>query len=266
MPARQTAPAGAPCWVDLMTSDTKRSRDFYGELFGWMAEEPAAEFGGYMNFTKNGVRVAGCMPVQPGSDEADVWSVYLATDDAAKTLEAAAAHGGQIIVPAMPVGDLGTMAVINDAGGANVGIWQPGRHQGFGLIAEPGAPGWFEVHTRDYEPTIRFYREVFGWDTYVASDTPEFRYTTLGQDAQAQAGIMDASGFLATGEPAHWSVYFGAEDTDAALAKVTSLGGSIVRPAEDTPFGRLAEAADPAGAQFKLVGPNPAMPARPSSP
>jgi hypothetical protein len=33
-------------------------------------------------------------------------------------------------------------------------------------------------------------------------------------------------------------------------------------PAEDTPYGRLAEAADPTGAHFKLVAPNEAMPAR----
>ena len=49
MPARESAPVGAPCWIDLMTSDTQRSREFYGELFGWDAEEPNAEFGGYRN-------------------------------------------------------------------------------------------------------------------------------------------------------------------------------------------------------------------------
>jgi predicted enzyme related to lactoylglutathione lyase len=248
-----------------MTSDADRSRAFYGELFGWTAQEPNAEFGGYFNFTKDGVLVAGCMPHMPGPDEPDVWSVYLASDDVAKTREAAAASGGQVIMPAMAVGDLGSMAVITDAGGASVGVWQPGSHKGFGLIAEPGAPGWFEVHTREYGATVKFYRDVFGWDTHVASDTPEFRYTTLGRDEAAQAGIMDASGFLPEGEPAHWSVYFGAEDADAALAKVTSLGGSVVRPAEDTLYGRLAEAADPTGARFKLVGPNAAMPARPSA-
>jgi predicted enzyme related to lactoylglutathione lyase len=56
--------------------------------------------------------------------------------------------------------------------------------------------------------------------------------------------------------PARWSVYFGVEDTDAALARIEELGGSIVSPAMDTPYGRLATAADPTGAQFKLVAPN----------
>jgi predicted enzyme related to lactoylglutathione lyase len=70
MPARENAPAGAPCWVDLTTSDTGRSREFYTRLFGWTAEEPAEEFGGYFSFRKDGVRVAGCMARQPGAGDA----------------------------------------------------------------------------------------------------------------------------------------------------------------------------------------------------
>jgi hypothetical protein len=85
------------------------------------------------------------------------------------------------------------------------------------------------------------------------SDTPEFRYTTLGEGDDALAGIMDGSQFLPEGAPAAWSIYFGVEDVDAALERVVELGGSVVRPAEDTPYGRLAQAADPTGTLFKLV-------------
>ena len=253
MPTREIAPIGAPCWVDLMTSDTERSRAFYSELFGWTAEEPAEEFGGYFNFAKDGIRVAGCMSSQPDSPVTDIWSVYLATDDARKTIETAIAAGGQVAVPAMDVGDLGTMAVVVDDGGAAIGMWQPRSFQGFGVLGEPATPAWFELHTRDYQKAVTFYREVFRWDTHVVGDTPEFSYTTLGEGDASQAGIMDASGFLPEDVPAHWSVYFGAEDTDAALGRIVELGGSIVMPAEDTPYGRLATAADPNGTQFKLV-------------
>jgi len=64
---------------------------------------------------------------------------------------------------------------------------------------------------------------------------------------------MDATAFLPDDVPAHWSVYFGVDDADAALAKIVALGGAVIRPAEDTPYGRLAQAADPTGAHFKLV-------------
>jgi hypothetical protein len=35
MPRRDSAPIGAPCRVDLLTSDPDRSGAFSGELFGW---------------------------------------------------------------------------------------------------------------------------------------------------------------------------------------------------------------------------------------
>jgi predicted enzyme related to lactoylglutathione lyase len=245
-----------------MTSDTDRSREFYCELFGWAAEEPTEEFGGYFNFTKDGVRIAGCIASEVGAGAPDIWSVYLATDDAGKTVEAAAANGGQIHVQAMAVADLGAMAVVGDPGGATIGIWQPGQHKGFGIFGEAGTPSWFELHTRDYESAVAFYRNVFRWDTHVVSDTAELRYTTLAHDDVWLAGIADATAFLPEGVPAHWSVYFGVEDADAALARIGDLGGSTLRPAEDTPYGRLATAVDPTGAQFKLVAPNDAMPER----
>jgi predicted enzyme related to lactoylglutathione lyase len=249
-----------------MTSDVERSRAFYCRLFGWTAEEPNPEFGGYFNFAKDGARVAGCMSSQPDTGMPDVWSVYLAVDDAAKTLEAAVAAGGRVIVPAMVVGEFGTMAVVTDPGGAAIGIWQPGTHPGFTVLGEAGAPSWFELHTRDYSSAVDFYRGVFGWGTHVVSDTPEFRYTTLkdpaGDDEAWLAGIMDAAVSLPEGVPAHWAVYFGVDDTDAALATAVELGGAILEPAQDTPYGRLASAADPTGARFRLVAPNEAMPAR----
>jgi uncharacterized protein len=261
MPSRENAPVGAPCWVDLMSSDTERSRAFYTQLFGWVAEAPNEEFGGYANFTLGGVRVAGCMSQQPGSVIPDAWSVYLATDDSARTLTDAVSHGGQVHVPAMVVGDLGTMAYVGDPGGASVGLWQPGLHRGFGVLAETGAPSWFELHTRDYDAAVDFYRAVFRWTTKTESDSPEFRYTMAVDGENGLAGIMDASAFLPDGVPAHWSVYFGVADTDAALATIVELGGSVVMAAEDTPYGRLATAADSTGAMFKLVAPNEAMPA-----
>ena len=202
MPARDTAPAGAPCWVDLLTSDAGRSRDFYGQLFGWTSTEPQEQFGGYFNFSKDGVLVAGGMPRQAGMEAPETWSVYLATDDAQKTLEAATAHGGQILLPAMAVADLGTMGMVADAGGAAIGLWQPGLHKGFGVFGEAGTPAWFELFTRDYQATIAFYRDVFGWDTQTVGDTPEFRYTIMQHGPDQLAGIMDASAFLPEGAPA----------------------------------------------------------------
>jgi uncharacterized protein len=252
MPKRDTAPIGAPCWIQLTTSDVARSREFYSRLLGWVAEEPVEEFGGYFTFTLDGVPVAGGMAAQPGDPAPDVWSVYLATDDAAKTVETAASHGGQVVVPPMAVGDLGTMAVVVDPSGAAVGAWQPDTFQGTGVLGDPGAPGWFELHARGYAEAVAFYRDVFRWEPRTMSDTDDFRYTTLGEGDGMMAGIMDAAGHLPAGVPSHWVVYFSVDDTDVAVARAVELGASVVEPAEDTPYGRLAALADPNGAPFRL--------------
>ncbi len=253
MPVRESAPLGAPCWVDLFTSNTDRAQDFYGQVFGWTAENAGPEYGGYINFSRDGRLVAGCMNNDGTSGTPDAWSVYLATDDAKATVEAAVDNGGGVIVPATGILELGTMAVLTDPGQAAIGIWQPGLHKGFSVLGEPGTPNWFEVYTRDYDAAVKFYRDVFHWDTHIMSATPEFRYTTLGEGATALAGVMDATGFLPEGIPSHWEIYFGVEDTDAALTKVTKLGGSVIMGAEDSSFGRLAQVADPTGAVFKIV-------------
>jgi uncharacterized protein len=254
MTKRETAPAGAPCWTDLWTSDVEGSRRFYSELFGWQAEEPSPEFGGYFIFTRQGVPVAGGMGDMGDMPADNSWKVYLATDDMAKTVEKAEAAGAQIIFPTMAVADLGIQSVLVDTTGAGLGAWQAGTFPGFTVLDEHGAPGWFELLTREYAGAVAFYREVFGWDTSPVGESDEFRYTVM-RDPRGDgelAGIMDASGFLPEGTASHWSVYWDVDDVDAAVARVKALGGSVVADAQDTPYGRLAGVTDPAGAEFKL--------------
>ncbi len=124
----------------------------------------------------------------------DMWSTYLRSEDAAATVKAATEHGGQVYMGPMDVPEQGRMAMIADATGASIGVWQPAEMKGYELAAEPGAAAWHELHTKDYATAVKFYQDVFGWDTEVMSDTPEFRYTTLGAGDAAKAGIMDAFG------------------------------------------------------------------------
>jgi hypothetical protein len=66
------------------------------------------------------------------------------------------------------------------------------------------------------------------------------------------AGIMDAAAFIPAGVAAPWAIYWEVDDAAGSVAAVRDLGGSVVADVEDTPYGRLATVADPAGALFKL--------------
>lgn len=244
-----TLTVGAPCWIDLYSSDTDKATAFYGDLFGWTAQPPEEGFGGYFIYTKDGKAVAGCMHNDGSMGYPDAWGVHLMTDDVRRTATATPEHGGSVETGPMDVAENGSSAMIKDPGGAIVGAWQPNRQQGFELTGEAGAPAWFELHTGAYDKAVSFYREVFGWDAHVMSDTDELRYTTLGEGQDALAGIMDDAG-----EPSGWNVYFEVADVDATLTRATELGGKVLTPAEDTPYGRLATAADPTGTVFRLLG------------
>jgi hypothetical protein len=50
-------------------------------------------------------------------------------------------------------------------------------------------------------------------------------------------------------------MYFAVTDTDAAVAKVAELGGRVVRPPSDTPYGRIGVVTDSDGAVFSVITP-----------
>ena len=131
----------------------------------------------------------------------DMWTTYLATDDVERTAADAKAKGGQVHMEPMQVAENGSFAMIGDPGGAGIGAWQADQVTGFEIWNEPGAPRWFELHTRDYDASVGFYRDVFGWNTHTFSDEPDFRYTTLRAGEDDLAGIMDASQYLPEGAP-----------------------------------------------------------------
>ena len=253
MPKPDVRPAGAPCWIELFSSDPAASEQFYGSLFDWKVQDPGPDYGGYRNFLKDDELVAGFMANDGSTGQPDGWNLYLTTDDIEAVAASAPTKGAQVFVPPMAVHALGSMAVMSDPTGATVGAWQPNEMRGFGVLAEPGAPAWFELHTRDYDASVQFYKDVFGWDAKTMSDAPEFRYTTLGEGEGALAGLMDSTNYLPDGVPAHWAVYLAVADTDAAAKTTEELGGTVIDPPKDTPYGRIAMIADTTGAHLRLV-------------
>lgn len=253
MTTRDTAPAGAPCWADLWTTDVAGSRRFYSQLFGWEALEPSPEFGGYWMFTMGGTPAAGGMGSMGDMTADNAWKPYFCTRDIEASVEKAVAGGGTLRAPAEAVADLGVQAVLTDPAGAAFGLWQPGTFEGFKVIGEDGTPSWFELQTREHAKEVAFYRDVFGFDVNTDNDTDDFRYYMFrspGTDEDL-GGMMDSARWLQPGGD-HWDIYWHVTDATASAARAKELGGSVLQGPDDTPYGVLVVCADPAGAQFKL--------------
>ena len=54
-----------------------------------------------------------------------------------------------------------------------------------------------------------------------------------------------------------WMTYFHLPEVAAAVRQVQELGGRLLVPSMDTPFGEWAVVADPMGAPFKVMKPRP---------
>ena len=243
---------GTPCWVDLGTTDLEGAKAFYGALFGWsaqVAEDPAA--GGYTLFELKGEQVAGAMTTM-SPEQPVAWSTYVAVADADATVAKAEAAGAKTLMAPMDVTDVGRMAMFADPTGAVLGLWQPRAMKGAGLVNEPGALAWDELHTRDAAAAKAFYAATFSWGA-VTNPMGDMEYTELQVDGRTVAGLMemDDEHFPKT-TPPHWAVYFGVADCDAAVAKVGELGGTVVVPTTPIPPGRFAVCQDPQGGFFSL--------------
>jgi uncharacterized protein len=249
VPTRHGAPQGAPTWIDLASSDVERSKDFYGTVFGWTFESAGPDYGGYVNAFKDGRPVAGLMRNDPQWNAPDGWSTYFHTADIKATLARAIGAGAITCVEPvepMEVKDKGYMAMLTDPNGAMFGLWQPTGHQGFEIVNEAGAPTYFQLTTRDYAKALDFYRQVFGWQIETVSDTNQFRYSTAIFDGDPLLGVM------AEDVAPNWFFFLGADEVDKTVQLVVDNGGSVIRGAEDTPYGRLAAVADATGAGFNL--------------
>lgn len=245
---------GTPCWVDLASADIEASAAFYGDLLGWDVPElpESAEMGGYRRATRDGDDVAGMMPLmQEGQPQ--VWGTHVAVEDVDATLAKVTAAGGTVMFEPMDVMGLGKMAVFSDPGGAVLGAWQAGTFAGATRVNEPGALCWNELGTRDPEGAEAFYGEVFGWTAKEhamqraeGEEGPETYVEFLrAGDERSIAGMMDITGMLPEQVPAHWLVYFGVEDADAAAAKVREAGGEVRFGPVTIEAGRFAVVSEP---------------------
>lgn len=254
MTVRDTAwDPGTPCWVDLMTTDQGAAREFYGQLFGWEAGAGPEETGGYAIARIDGRAVAGIGGMM-GMDHPAAWNTYLATADADATSQAVEKAGGKVMAPAMDVMEFGRMAFAQVPGGGVFGYWQAGTHLGSGVANESNTLTWNEFMTRDYDGAKKFYADVFGY-TYTEMGDDGFQYSTIELDGNTVGGIGGLPAEVPAHVPPHWRAYFAVDDADAAVARVTALGGAVLRAPMDMPYGRHADVADPQGAMFSIIKP-----------
>jgi predicted enzyme related to lactoylglutathione lyase len=110
-----------------------------------------------------------------------------------------------------------------------------------------GAPCWVSLMARDLATAQDFYGPLLGWRFEPGPDR-------WGPYCRAVADDIAVAGIGAVAQtwefPVTWTTYFGTDDADRITAGVRERGGTTITGPLGFDAGRLALAADPAGAAF----------------
>jgi predicted enzyme related to lactoylglutathione lyase len=294
MPVRDGYIPGVPCWVDAGEPDPEAALGFYRGLFGWEFEDtrsrgPEGEYfiargeaGASSIFGLSGEvhggDIAAVRSIVEGAAPTAMWNTYFWVDSADEAATKVREAGGGVLEEPFDFMGACRMAVFRDPEGAAFGVWEAKEHKGARLVNDPGTLVFNGLNTRDVEGARAFYGSLFGWRTGPIGGGAE-GWTLPGygdwlerehhpglRERMAQAGAPEgfedvvASIIPIGGDqpdtPAHWSVTFAVADADAAAAKASQLGGTVIVPPFDAPWStstytiRVTVLADPQGAMF----------------
>ena len=116
------------CWVDLAATHADDAQRFYAQLFGWQSV-PRSANGGLLHRLQLGGQDVGSLYQLPRhyleQGVSSHWTAYVQVDNIQETVERAIALGGQLVVPPFVVTDMARIALIVDAVGAPIGLWEP---------------------------------------------------------------------------------------------------------------------------------------------
>lgn len=125
--------AGGFCWVDLAASDAARAKRFYSDLFGWQARDQPANGGSFTRLRQpgrdggEGRDVGSLYQLRRAHLEQGIpshWTPYVRVADVEEATRLAVVLGGSVIVNPLVIDGVARIALIRDAVGAPVGLWQ----------------------------------------------------------------------------------------------------------------------------------------------
>lgn len=256
-------PHGFPIWYELMADDPDAAQRFYGEAIGWHSADSGQAGMDYRIFARpHAGAVAGLLKRPEGAAPAR-WFVYFGVDDVDAAVAAAADGGGQVWMPATTIPGVGRLALLADPGGNPFYVMRGEPDETSTAFADTskgrvpqGHAVWNELTAADQDAAMAFYGRVLGlrhegampmgaWGDYKFVHAGD---TCIGASMNAQPDW-----------PLGWRVYFSVDDVDAAAARVTGAGGSMLQGPDPIPGGdHSLIVADPAGVRFGLVGPRTA--------
>jgi predicted enzyme related to lactoylglutathione lyase len=245
-PTGQRLP-GKVIWFDLLTLDPAAVRPFYSGVLGWTFEDR----GEYAIARDGATPVAGILRM-PTPKPGDVtpqsrWMPLVSVADVARAAASVQKAGGRVLEGPGSLGARGRYAAVSDPRGAQLVLVTAAGGDPADLDAPPPGWIWAELWTDDLKGSAAFYKAAVGYDTWqVGSGRSATWIYASGGRPRARAARMPFEKV-----PSQWLPYVVVKDLQVALARVSELGGHVLRkPGAKGP--QFAVVSDPGGATFIL--------------
>jgi len=249
---------GAFVWYELMTTDTKAAEAFYDDVVGWSSVDSGMPDMNYTLFKTNDVRVAGLMTMPENALKMNIppaWLGYVGVDDVDAAATKLAKLGGTVHRQPDDIPGVGRFAVVADPHGAVFALFRGDGDMPDIKQMDPGSIGWHELMAGDLATELPFYQEMFGWKKDQGIDMGDMgTYQLFAHDGAQIGGMMTKPATVPA--PPYWGFYFNVDALDAAIARSTAKGGTVVNGPMEVPGGAwVVNCVDPQGAYFNLVAP-----------
>jgi hypothetical protein len=252
-------PHGSFIWYELMSTDPDASKAFYDSVVGWnIGPKPAGDMDYRMISASDG-HIGGVLRL---TDEMSAhgarptWLGYFGVDDVDATVAKAVARGGNVLMPAWDIPNVGRIAMVTDAQGLPFYVMRgasDGSSTAYGRMAM-GHVSWNELLTPDQDAALAFYGELFGITKSGAMPMGALGDYTFLQHSGAGIGAMMTT--PPAGSKSGWGFYFRVPEIESAKDRIARGGGTVTQGPMEVPGGEMVlNAVDPHGAAFGLVAP-----------
>ena len=240
-------------WYENLTKDPKGAIAFYTEVVGWKTQ-PFGAGSDYEMWVGSQGPLGGVYTLPAEAENMGApphWIGNVLVDDVDATAAQVVTLGGKIYKAPADIPTVGRFAVIADPQGAPIAIFNSSQGMAPHDASKEGEFCWHELLTSDSAAAFAFYSAIFGWKVLQEMDMgPMGTYRIYGICDKALGGMMTIS--CNAGMKPHWLYYVAVSDLDAALARATKRGATVLNGPMDVPDGRIVQLKDPQGAAFAL--------------
>lgn len=114
---------GTFCWETISAKSTDSAKKFYPAVFGWKVVPGPG--GGIDVFAAGEQQVAD---LQPAQNMPPCWMTYVVVDTIASANARVEKLGGKVVVPLIPVPEVGNISLVTDPSGAFLGLFEPPKN------------------------------------------------------------------------------------------------------------------------------------------